>query len=67
MLIDGLVANEDTIIKTMMVNFIPSINVFYNMEMKECCLHFQEYSLYASFPVESTIELVKQGFNSVIL
>ena len=51
----------------MMVNFIPSINVFYNMEMKECCLHFQEYSLYASFPVESTIELVKQGFNSVIL
>lgn len=58
---------EDTVIKEVIIESTPSIHVFYQMETREYCLHFQSYSLSTSFPINCSLNLVLNGFNSVLI
>lgn len=64
-LVDGLLASDDDIVKTMLIDPFPSIRVIHGLEVKECCLHYLGYSLVTSFPVNISLEWVAKGFNSV--
>lgn len=65
--IDGLLVEEDMIVRNAFVELTPAISVFYGSEVVSLSLRFNDYLFYYSFPLDATVELVAKGFNSVCL
>ena len=61
-LFDGLIADEETIIRN---ELTPVISVFHGSKIVMLSLRFNDYLFFSSFPLNSTVELVAKGFNSV--
>ena len=64
-LFDGLIADEDTIIRNAFTELTPVISVFHGSKTVMLSLRFNDYLFFSSFPLNSTVELVAKGFNSV--
>lgn len=64
-LFDGLIADEDTIIRNAFTELTPVISVFHGSKIVMLSLRFNDYLFFSSFPLNSTVELVAKGFNSV--
>ena len=63
--LDGLPAEEDMTVKSILVDSDPTIHIFSDVETKDVVLCFQDYSVYSSYPLSATVDLIIKGFNSV--
>ena len=65
-LVDGQLAEDSVVIRNYLIEIPPVVNIYFGATVVRVVLRFQDYSLLCVFPLNSTLEVVARGFNSVL-
>lgn len=66
-LVDGLPADDQSTLNSICINPVPMIHVISDEAMCSVSLHFGDYTLLCNYPSLVNIDIVANGFNTVVL